>query len=197
MLFVSHDRAVPARSEQSSPGARRRERHRRRSPTPIPAPTSTTSSAPATGTRRAPLAASVLIEASGMSSARARIVRERPGTPLIVLRSGLSERSRDYPKGEELCFGSGRFRLGFTGEPWRLALRLRSRNTVPSVRRLGSSFTQEADMRRTFVALALGALVVAGWPATPAFAQPTKTARGTVTAMARRFDRRQGPEAST
>jgi hypothetical protein len=39
-------------------------------------------------------------------------------------------------------------------------------------------------MRRTFVALALGALVVAGWPATPAFAQPTKTARGTVTAMA-------------
>jgi Domain of unknown function (DUF5666) len=39
-------------------------------------------------------------------------------------------------------------------------------------------------MRRTFVALALGALVVAGWPVTPAFAQPTKTARGTVTAMA-------------
>ena len=39
-------------------------------------------------------------------------------------------------------------------------------------------------MRRRFVALALGALVVAGWPATPAFAQPTKTARGTVTAMA-------------
>ena len=39
-------------------------------------------------------------------------------------------------------------------------------------------------MRRTFVALALGALVVAGWPATPAFAQATKTARGTVSAMA-------------
>src|SRR5438093_7405667 len=39
-------------------------------------------------------------------------------------------------------------------------------------------------MRRTFVALALGALVVAGWPATPAFAQPSQTARGTVTAMA-------------
>jgi hypothetical protein len=39
-------------------------------------------------------------------------------------------------------------------------------------------------MRRTFVALALGALVVAGWPTTPAFAQETKTARGTVTAMA-------------
>ncbi len=37
-------------------------------------------------------------------------------------------------------------------------------------------------MRRTFLALALGALVVAG--TTPAFAQPTKTARGTVTAMA-------------
>jgi hypothetical protein len=39
-------------------------------------------------------------------------------------------------------------------------------------------------MRRTFVALALGALVVAGWPATQAFAQDTKTARGSVTAMA-------------
>ncbi len=39
-------------------------------------------------------------------------------------------------------------------------------------------------MRRTFVALALGALAVAGWPTTPAFAQDTKTARGTVTAMA-------------
>jgi hypothetical protein len=42
----------------------------------------------------------------------------------------------------------------------------------------------EADMRRTFVALALGALAVAGWTTTPAFAQETKTARGTVTAMA-------------
>jgi hypothetical protein len=39
-------------------------------------------------------------------------------------------------------------------------------------------------MRRTLVALALGALVVAGWPTTPAFAQDTKTARGAVTAMA-------------
>ena len=39
-------------------------------------------------------------------------------------------------------------------------------------------------MRRTFVALALGALVVAGWPTTQAFAQDTKTARGSVTAMA-------------
>ncbi|HEV2983390.1 MAG TPA: DUF5666 domain-containing protein [Vicinamibacterales bacterium] len=39
-------------------------------------------------------------------------------------------------------------------------------------------------MRRTFVALALGALAVAGWPTRPAFAQDTKTARGTVTAMA-------------
>jgi len=39
-------------------------------------------------------------------------------------------------------------------------------------------------MRRTFVALALGALVVAGWPTTPAFAQDTKTARGSVTALA-------------
>jgi Domain of unknown function (DUF5666) len=39
-------------------------------------------------------------------------------------------------------------------------------------------------MRRTFVALALGALVVAGWPTTQAFAQDTKTARGAVTAMA-------------
>ena len=39
-------------------------------------------------------------------------------------------------------------------------------------------------MRRTFVALALGALVVAGWPTTQAFAQATKTARGSVTAMA-------------
>jgi len=39
-------------------------------------------------------------------------------------------------------------------------------------------------MRRTFVALALGALVVAGWPATQTFAQDTKTARGSVTAMA-------------
>ena len=39
-------------------------------------------------------------------------------------------------------------------------------------------------MRRTFVALALGALVVAGWPTTPAFAQAAKTARGSVTAMA-------------
>jgi hypothetical protein len=39
-------------------------------------------------------------------------------------------------------------------------------------------------MRSTFVALALGALVVAGWPATQAFAQDTKTARGSVTALA-------------
>ena len=39
-------------------------------------------------------------------------------------------------------------------------------------------------MRPTFVALALGALVVAGWPTTQAFAQDTKTARGSVTAMA-------------
>lgn len=39
-------------------------------------------------------------------------------------------------------------------------------------------------MRRTFVALALGALVVAGWPTTQAFAQATKTARGSVTALA-------------
>lgn len=39
-------------------------------------------------------------------------------------------------------------------------------------------------MRRSLVALALGALVVAGWSTTPAFAQDTKTARGSVTAMA-------------
>jgi hypothetical protein len=39
-------------------------------------------------------------------------------------------------------------------------------------------------MRRTLVALALGTLAVAGWPATHAVAQETKTARGTVTAMA-------------
>jgi Domain of unknown function (DUF5666) len=39
-------------------------------------------------------------------------------------------------------------------------------------------------MRRTFAALALGALVVAGWSTTPAFAQDTKTARGSVTALA-------------
>jgi hypothetical protein len=39
-------------------------------------------------------------------------------------------------------------------------------------------------MRRTFVAVALGALVVAGWSATPAFAQAAKTARGSVTALA-------------
>jgi hypothetical protein len=39
-------------------------------------------------------------------------------------------------------------------------------------------------MRRMCVALALGSLIVAGWAATPALAQDTKTARGTVTAMA-------------
>jgi hypothetical protein len=39
-------------------------------------------------------------------------------------------------------------------------------------------------MRRTFAALALGALVLAGWPTTPAFAQGTKTARGSVAALA-------------
>ena len=39
-------------------------------------------------------------------------------------------------------------------------------------------------MRRTLIALALGALAVAGWPTTQLLAQETKTARGTVTALA-------------
>ena len=39
-------------------------------------------------------------------------------------------------------------------------------------------------MRRTVVALALGALAVGGWPTIQAVAQDTKTARGTVTVMA-------------
>src|SRR5262245_35767183 len=39
-------------------------------------------------------------------------------------------------------------------------------------------------MRRRFVVLALGALAVVGWSANIAYAQPTKTARGSVSAMA-------------
>jgi len=39
-------------------------------------------------------------------------------------------------------------------------------------------------MKRTLIALALGALAVAGWPTTPSIAQETKMARGTVTAIA-------------
>ncbi len=39
-------------------------------------------------------------------------------------------------------------------------------------------------MRRTVVALALGALAVGGWPTIQAVAQDTKTAQGTVTVMA-------------
>jgi hypothetical protein len=39
-------------------------------------------------------------------------------------------------------------------------------------------------MRRTFGALSIAALALAGWATTPALAQDTKTARGAVTAMA-------------
>lgn len=39
-------------------------------------------------------------------------------------------------------------------------------------------------MKRTLIALALGALAVAGWPTTQLLAQETKMARGTVTAIA-------------
>ena len=39
-------------------------------------------------------------------------------------------------------------------------------------------------MKRTLIALALGALAVAGWPTTQLLAQETKMARGTVTALA-------------
>jgi hypothetical protein len=95
----------------------------------------------------------------------ARIIRKKPGTPVIVLGSRLSERLRDYPKGEE-CVSDEGVSTRIHREPWRLALRLRSRNTA---RQSGATelFNQEADMRRTFVALALGALVVAGWPPLP------------------------------
>ena len=53
--------------------------------------------------------ASILIEAPGRTSVMTRIVQESPGTQLFVLRSGLSERLRDYPKGEELCSGQRGF----------------------------------------------------------------------------------------
>ena len=39
-------------------------------------------------------------------------------------------------------------------------------------------------MKRTLIALALGAIAVAGWPTTQLLAQETKMARGTVTALA-------------
>jgi hypothetical protein len=115
-----------------------------------------------------------------MSSDVARIVRERPEMPVIVLR-------QDYPNGHgtirkaKNCVSDRAVSTRIHREPWRLAS-VTLRNTVPSIRR-PELLTQEADMRRTFVALALGALVVAGWPATPAFAQHQDGAR-TVTAMA-------------
>jgi len=42
----------------------------------------------------------------------------------------------------------------------------------------------EADMRRTLVTLSLAAISLVGWTTAQAFAQPAKTARGTVTATA-------------
>jgi hypothetical protein len=119
----------------------------------------------------------------GQCLVMARTLRERPVTLVVVLR-------QDYPNGygtirkAKNCVWSRAVSTRIHREPWRLAKRLRSATRSRSIRR-PELLTQEADMRRTFVALALGALVVAGWPAsTPAFAQPTKTARGTVTAMA-------------
>jgi len=52
------------------------------------------------------------------------------------------------------------------------------------VYRLAAWIPKEADMRRTVLAIALAVVALVGWPASHAFAQTTKTAKGTVTAVA-------------